>query len=322
MTVTDDDPLQYALSEQVHEEIFREMIIPHELVGEPQRQPVVLLLGGQTGAGKSRTKAALANALAIHGGAVDFGTDSLRVYHPMYGQLLRTDERRNNFYTDHDARRWVDKAVSYAAAQRFNVVFDSTLSRPASASAITARFRAEDYRMEAAFVAVPAALSKLGILQRYQAQLEVRGHGRVTLLSAHDDSYAGVLDTADLIDNSRLVDAVHVYRRGGELLYTNQLDADRNWQHPPETRHVIETERHRQWSNAEIKQFAADARDLAERMDPKWRPDITAAVRAAEPNIGKIAATQAEQNSVQAIQPPHLRSHERGEETRRDDLSR
>ncbi len=99
-----DNPDQYVLSDIQHKGIFRDLIVPNELAGPSQTAPVVLLLAGQTGAGKSHTKAALTTALGLDE-AVGFGSDTLRNYHPQYQRLLREDDRITAFYTDRDARK-------------------------------------------------------------------------------------------------------------------------------------------------------------------------------------------------------------------------
>jgi len=85
------DPEKYALPEAYHRMVFAETIVPNELSGLARDLPTVLLLAGQTGAGKSRTKAALITSLNLPT-AVEFGSDTLRNYHPTYPRLLQQME--------------------------------------------------------------------------------------------------------------------------------------------------------------------------------------------------------------------------------------
>lgn len=78
------DPAAHALSAADHRDIFDSVIVPAELsAGVPQEQLRVLLLGGQTGAGKSVMKSALTAGPSLTQ-AVEFGSDTLCVYHPEY----------------------------------------------------------------------------------------------------------------------------------------------------------------------------------------------------------------------------------------------
>src|SRR5581483_9095522 len=110
-------------------------------------------------------------------------------------------------------------------------------------------------RIEAAIMAVPEAQSRLGILDRYEAQVRASGHGRLTLRDNHDSAYHGVVATAGAIDRDRLADAVSVYRRGDVLLYANHLNEKGDWASAPGTAATIETERARVWTPQESDDF-------------------------------------------------------------------
>ncbi|QNE18548.1 hypothetical protein F1D05_12335 [Kribbella qitaiheensis] len=285
---TELDANRYRLEPDRYRQIFERRIVPYELAGGvSQKRPRVLLLGGQTGAGKSVMKGMLA-AEPHWREAVEFGSDSLRVYHPEFERLLRADADSACFYTDPDARAWVSDALDHCLERRFPVVFDSTLSRPAIAASIKQRFRQAGYEIEAAFVAAPAALSKLGVVTRYLESVRRRGTGRFSL--NHDETYRGVVDVAGWIDDEKPFDEVSVYRRSGELLY--QYKAADGWV-PTNARGVIENERRRPWSAPESRRFIADAERAAatvdaitvagRQLDPIWLTRIADAVELAIP---------------------------------------
>lgn len=261
--------------------IFEEKIVRQELSGRPRPAPVVVMFAGQTGAGKSTLASAVSADLQVSDGAVEFSTDELRAYHPRLTYLLRHDVERANPLTDPDARRWVQMAVRYAIEHRYNVLYDGTLSRPDAARETAQVFRDGGYRTAVVFVATPAANSSLSVLTRYQDQVERRGHGR--FIHNHDETYDGVLRTADAIDTEHLVDEVRVYRRGGTLLYANELTGQGQWQNPPGLRGAIEAERHRPRTPEEFDRFVVEVTDLADRMDPGWRDRIAAAAERAGP---------------------------------------
>lgn len=277
------DPDLYRLPSHEHEAIFRQEIILEEGFDRalPWQHPTAYLLGGQPGAGKSHTGKTIAPFTVIdresghlHGGAIGFGSDKLRAHHPLYEVLQAIDDQTADFYTDTDARLWVDKTVDYAIEQRLNVVFDSTLSRPEVAQSIIERFHEAGYRVEVAFVAAPEPLSLLGNLQRYSDQAHQKGYGRICERASHDAAYAGVLLVADRIDASRLVDAVHVYRRGGERIYTNHLGTDGQWVRPAATRAAINAERGRVRNANETLQIGTDIYTLGPRLGDAHKRDL------------------------------------------------
>lgn len=64
------------------------------------------------------------------------------------------------------------------------------------------QFRAAGFRTDARALAVSPEMSSLGVLQRYAAQKESRGIGRMTTTEAHQNALRGMLDTRYAGSNS------------------------------------------------------------------------------------------------------------------------
>ncbi len=303
----------HRLPPNVHERIFRERIVPELLTSAaPQTHPVAILLGGQPGVGKSSTKGALHEALVSRGGAVDFSADLMRPYHTGFTDLLRGDERvlRDlDTAIDEDARAWVDKAVAYASDRRINVIFDSNLANAERARSIIAQFTDAGYQTEVVFIAGSSALSRLGVLERYQRQIEEQGIGAYCPPKIHDRNYQGVLGTAKLIDTGEIVvDAVNVYRRGGgNPLHTNRRNAHRHWVNEPCAQQAIADERLRPWSPTESSWFISKATDLADRLADPFAGDLREAVERAQPllqPVDRLAGTALAAKLAARADPP------------------
>jgi UDP-N-acetylglucosamine kinase len=327
--VTGSEKQRHLLPEQESARIFRDLIVPELLGGaEPRRDPVVVLLGGQPGSGKSRLKAAVLRALEPRGGGVEIDGDNLRGYHPGYDDLLIADDRLAAYYTDLDAGRWLDRSMDVAAQRRVNVVIEGTMRRSEFVRAIAGRFRGLGYRSEAAIVATPAAMSRLGILQRYQRQRQALGYGRYTTIDVHDAGYRGLLDTADAMDRNQLIDAVAVYRRGGQLLYANRIDRPSGWAAPPGTRSAIETERSRPWTVGETAQFLREHGEVAHALVEDWSEEVDE-VRALADQLldpaGRIVGIEQSEldlPEVANVSPPDSDRPEQAEQPRRRLASR
>ena len=81
--VTDPQARRYVLPPTEGRRIFRQEIVPDLLARpEPQREPVVVALVGQHGAGKSRAASVVAATLARRGGFAELDGDLYRPYHP------------------------------------------------------------------------------------------------------------------------------------------------------------------------------------------------------------------------------------------------
>src|SRR3546814_11912369 len=79
-------------------------------------------------------------------------------------------------------------------------------------------FRGAGFETDARVLAVSPELSSLGILQRYAAQRESRGVGRMTTSEAQQAVVTGMLATLDHIQDERLAARLTIQRRGGEII--------------------------------------------------------------------------------------------------------
>lgn len=258
------NPEQYRLSEAEHEAIFQAYIKPQVFaLASPVEHPVAVIFGGQPGAGKSRAVDDAVEELDRKGGAVQIIGDELRGYHPSYARLLAQDDKTAAFYTDRDTGKWVEKCIAHAKQQRINVVIEGTMRNSDVVAATTHDFREAGYFIDARALAVNFRLSEQGILQRYENQKLDRGTGRMTTEKAHRDAYDGMPVTIERIERDKLADRLTLYRRGGEPIYTNELEQG-DWRHPPRAREVLDAERARKMTMQERRDYAAAFDRLAE----------------------------------------------------------
>jgi zeta toxin len=62
--------------------------------------------------------------------------------------------------------------IEYAVTHKLNAIVGSNLASPDRARGFIDRFAGHGYRTEVRFVAGPSALSRLGVLPRYQHQVD------------------------------------------------------------------------------------------------------------------------------------------------------
>lgn len=258
------NPDQYRLSEAEHQATFDNDIKPDLFAGaKSSGQPVAVIFGGQPGAGKSAAVDAALREFAPHGGAVQIIGDDLRGYHPQYARLMARDDKTAAFYTDRDTGKWVEMAIAHAKTQRVNIVIEGTMRDGNKVAATMDSLRAAGYEIDARALAVNERLSEQGILQRYENQKLDRGTGRMTAPEAHRAAYVGMLDTVERIERDKLADRLTIYRRGAEVVYSNEL-RDGQWQRDPQGRAAVEAERSRLMTLQERREYAAGFDKLAE----------------------------------------------------------
>ena len=292
--MSDIDPTKYLLSEIESKRVFHSKIVESELLRAPsQANPVVVFVAGQPGAGKTRTTEEVKAQLDQRGGAAVVNSDFYKPFHPEYSRLLVEDDRNAAPYTSMDGRRWMAMAEEYLIGARADVIIETTMRDPGDFAEPAAMFRAAGYRVEAAVMAVPEAMSRLGIVHRYHDQVQQLGHGRLTAQSNHDASYYGVITAARAIDQDRIVDVATVYRRGNHQLTTNHLTEDGSWRWPDRSiARTIDIERNRQWTVEETQGFTATLAKLGREMGPAWHAELS--------TIGKLALPFASRDNTSA----------------------
>ncbi|KAI0887491.1 zeta toxin-domain-containing protein [Annulohypoxylon maeteangense] len=266
------DPQSYILSEAESRLIFEQTILPTELgalspaTHNPNtnttttKPPLAVLIIGQTGAGKTRTAPLLKQTLQHLRSSppIHFIADTYKTYHPSYASLLQTHPPLASPATSPDARRWLLHAATVAATRRSDVLLESATRHPDDFAALAQLFHGHGYRVEVVVLAVPAALSRLGILRRYYEGLPEAGPGwglpvRLTPRGVHDEAYKGVVEAAGFVDGDGGeggVDQVLVLRRGNVVAYVDEC-VDGVWRRGEGVVQVLRRERERPLTETE-----------------------------------------------------------------------
>lgn len=257
------DPDRHRLAPEQHRAIYEDRIAPRLFrTASPVETPAAVILGGQPGAGKSAMIAQAAQDFREAGGIVRIIGDNLRSFHPGYEELQRRDDRTAAFYTDRDSGRWIEMAIADAARRRCNVVVEGTMRLPDKVAETLALFRGNGYATDARALAVSPELSALGILQRFVAQKEDRGFGRMTSRQAHNAALDGMLDTLDRIQDERLSDRLTIYQRGNAVLHRVELGGAAQ-PGEPRARAIVAAERARPLTRQEADYLRGEMQRLA-----------------------------------------------------------
>ncbi len=120
------------LSLERNESIFRNDILPDYLptTMTPAERPRLIVLGGQSGAGKTGVLIASHAELEQSGSAIRIVGDDLRSYHPQSLSFQRQDPETASQFTQLDAGRWTEKLLAAATERKVNIVFETTMRTP------------------------------------------------------------------------------------------------------------------------------------------------------------------------------------------------
>ncbi|MFD8789457.1 zeta toxin family protein [Streptomyces vinaceus] len=266
----DEDVVPVLLTKGHHEEILVTEILPtwsgHAV---PQDQPVVIVVAGPGGSGKSRLCDLLLAVLARRGGAVLIGRDLYKKAHPKYGALMREDDLTAGVRVRPDVLRWQAEVEAYVRRNRFDAVLEAPIADLTEAIATTRVWRTAGYRVEVVALATSEAEAQLSALDRYLTQVDEEGVGRSVSWGNLEQCTRNLPLFLEAVEAERLAEQVMVVRRGLHVLYRNELTADgTSWREEEAACEALTAEWGRPWTAPETWQFRRRLTSTQQRLHP------------------------------------------------------
>jgi len=185
--------------------------------------PKAILLGGQSGAGKTtihriKQKEFQGNIIIIDG-------DSYRSLHPNYLALQEEYGKDSVDYTKSFAGKMVVHLVDELSQQGYHLLIEGTL-RTIGVPRKTARLlKSRGYQVLLALIAAKPELSYLGTLIRYEEVYAVNpSQARVTPKGHHDGIVDNLVDNLRELENDKLFDQIQIYQRDRRCVYDSETD--------------------------------------------------------------------------------------------------
>ena len=187
----------------------------------PQERPTMVLVGGQSGAGKSEASAVVKAELGAKGGYVLVDADRMRERIPLGGSKPTSEQ------TQPDARRLVSVLRDMAIDARRNIVEEGTFKDPAAMNKAVQAMHSKGYQVELYAVATPREESLVGIYVRYEKQhaQEEAVNPRFVSEKYHDEAMQGFEST--LARTAAQLDRVRVADRSGAVLYDSAVQTNK-----------------------------------------------------------------------------------------------
>lgn len=181
----------------------------------PQEQPVLVLLGGQPAAGKTRAQHAI---LAEHvaDDLVEITGDDLREYHPDFRRLATRAPFEMPAATAPVSGGLVKLALDHALERRYSVLLEGTFRDPGMVTGTATRFAEAGYRVEVVAVATPAPVSRLSAEMRSLGD-GPNEPGRWTPPEAHETALAGSAGVLSALEALPHIARVRVFSREAQL---------------------------------------------------------------------------------------------------------
>lgn len=244
-------PAPYEVSPERLQKIFDKRI-KKLLFGDikpvaPGERPTLILLGGQTAAGKS---SALNGISERHGDDIaQINPDDFRLFHPELNEIMRDAPHEMTDHTAQAMYAWSDMARAHAHAHGYRLIIENTFSRPeylakyAEELSEPVRTTGEDgttvqvhggYEVEAVALATPTERGCLDMVGRYLA--EPVEEARWSDADYHDSVVAQLPQSLEVVEADPHVDRVIVTDRSGTVHYDNARGPDG---HGPKSRRRV-----------------------------------------------------------------------------------
>ncbi|MFD3931756.1 zeta toxin family protein [Streptomyces sp. NPDC058614] len=252
----DADVIPVVLAAGQHADILASRILPAWTRNAvTQERPVVVLIAGPPGSGKTTLADLLQAVLDRRGGAVRICRDQYKAPHPEYGGLMQRDDRVAGVQVRPDVLRWQAEVEEYVRRRRFDAVVETPLADAQEARATARAYRAAGFRIEVVVLAAAEAVTQLSVLDRYLEQVREDGAGQYVSWDNHDRCVRRLPESLDVIEAERLADKVMVLRRDHAVLYDNELTGDGSWLRPAGAPQTLLAERARPWTAPETWRF-------------------------------------------------------------------
>ena len=189
----------------------------------PKDKKTLSIVGGQSGAGKSRLITLVKKQFEEGAVVVDF--DELRSYHPSYDEINKNYPEIIHRILQEDTERVKNEVLDYLISKGYNTIYEGALRNTQGFMEFAKKFKDNGYNIQMDILAVPKLESYGSTLYRYAAALMTDNQPRWVEKVFHDASYEGVIRTVEAFINEGLTDVINVYVRDGKepsLIYPSK----------------------------------------------------------------------------------------------------
>lgn len=187
--------------------------------------PKAVLLGGQSGAGKTTIHRIMQRR--FEGNIIIIDGDSYRTLHPNYDELLKRYGKNSVEYTQAFAGKMVEALVEELSKRHYNLLIEGTLRTVDVPKKTANLLSSRGYDLTLAVLAVKPELSFISTLIRYEEQYyKDSSTARFTPRSHHDGIVKSIVENLRVLENYRCFNSIEVYMRDERCVYPQSCNAD------------------------------------------------------------------------------------------------
>ncbi|MDR0603938.1 MAG: zeta toxin family protein, partial [Bacteroidales bacterium] len=182
-----------------------------------QKNPSLIIIGGQPGSGKSTLCSSIQDGLTSDNNALFIDMDELREYHPKYKFINKNNDKYAALYTGPDAGKWSELLLRSAANKKYNIVYESTLKNTETICLMVQSFAKSGYNVSLQMIVVKPEISQVSTYLRYELLKDAQGYGRFVIPKYHDDSVANIPKTLQALKEQGLISKIELFTRDKSL---------------------------------------------------------------------------------------------------------
>ncbi|MFC3931238.1 type II toxin-antitoxin system toxin PezT [Streptococcus dentapri] len=227
----------------------------------PSSVPKAILLGGQSGAGKTtihriKQKEFQGNIIIIDG-------DSYRSQHPNYPALQEKYGKDSVDYTKGFAGEMVEHLVAQLSSQGYHLLIEGTLRTTEVPRTTAQLLKSRYYHVSLALIATKPELSYLSTLIRYEEVYAVNpSQARATPKEYHDGIVEHLVDNLRELETDKLFDQIQIYQRDRSCVYDSETDEG-------SAADVLQDCLFRKWSKVEEEMMKVEQERLRDLLEMK-----------------------------------------------------
>ncbi|NMH09788.1 signal recognition particle GTPase [Streptococcus pneumoniae] len=184
-------------------------------------KPKAILLGGQSGAGKTvihriKQKEFQGNIIIIDG-------DSYRSQHPHYLELQQEYGKDSVEYTKDFAGKMVESLVTKLSSLGYNLLIEGTLRTIDVPKKTAQLLKNKGYEVQLALIATKPELSYLSTLIRYEELYIINpNQARATPKEHHDFIVNHLVDNTRQLEELAIFERIQIYQRDRSCVYDSK----------------------------------------------------------------------------------------------------
>lgn len=190
---------------------------------QASKNPIAILLGGQSGAGKTtihriKIKEFQGNMIIIDG-------DSFRAQHPHYLDLQQTYGKDSVEYTKQFAGKMVESLVEKLSDFGYHLLIEGTLRTVDVPKKTAELLKGKGYDVQLALIATKSELSYLSTLIRYEELYAINpDQARATPKEHHDLIVNNLVENTRQLEQLGIFERIQIYQRDRSCVYDSRDD--------------------------------------------------------------------------------------------------